>query len=357
MSENVRCLKQLIEKLLKSSSKVFIIGHNEPDFDSIGSAIGLQTLCKALGKEAYIVLDEPEIDIDPGVKKIIDECSSMFNMITVAECNELKDKNSLLIMTDVNKRNLIPLKDELPTFKDILILDHHEEDHNTINTPHQYIDPSISSASEIVSQLLHAFRVRYSKDVANFLLAGIVLDTKRYKKNTTKNTHDEAKKLMANGADNDFVNDLFLEEFDVDRKINDLVFNGTFFAHYHNMLLQDHNISFTLNRDAPHTIYRKKELAQAADKMLKYRIDAAFVLGFVKEGIVNICARGKTHIDVGSILSKLEGGGSPKSAGARITSDDILEVEELLMQIVEDVISPKKEDEDQKPHQKTKLPN
>ena len=58
MSENVRGLKQLLERLLKTSSKVFIVGHKEPDYDSIGSSIGLQALCKALGKEAYIVLDE-----------------------------------------------------------------------------------------------------------------------------------------------------------------------------------------------------------------------------------------------------------------------------------------------------------
>ena len=51
MSENVRGLKQLLEKLLKTSSKVFIVGHKEPDYDSIGSSIGLQTLCQALGKE------------------------------------------------------------------------------------------------------------------------------------------------------------------------------------------------------------------------------------------------------------------------------------------------------------------
>ena len=51
------------------------------------------------------------------------------------------------------------------SYKEILILDHHEEDLHTVNTPHHLIDPKISSASEILSQLIHAFKWKYSKDV------------------------------------------------------------------------------------------------------------------------------------------------------------------------------------------------
>ena len=356
MSENVRGLKQLLEKLLKNSSKVFIVGHKEADYDSIGSSIGLQALCQALGKEVYIVLDDPEIDMEPGVKKIVDEYSDMFNMISIDEYKKLKDEESLLIMTDVNKRHMIPFPEDIDSFKEILILDHHEEDQNTVNTPYHLIDPKISSASEIVGQLLHEFKIKYTKDVANFLLAGIFLDTKRFKKNTTQNTHDVARILIENGGDNDFVNDLFLEEFDADRKINDLVFNGTFFQHYQNMLFQNHNISFTLNREAPHTIYRKEEIAKASDKMLKYRIDAAFVMGFVKEGLISISARGKNQIDVGAIMSKMNGGGNAHSAGGRITSDNILEVEEQLMQIVAESIEQIDKNAQEQPLQKIKLP-
>lgn len=37
VSEVMKSLKVLLEYLLKETSKVFIIGHKEPDFDSIGS--------------------------------------------------------------------------------------------------------------------------------------------------------------------------------------------------------------------------------------------------------------------------------------------------------------------------------
>ena len=224
MSETLKNLKCLLKYLLRNSSKVFIVGHKEPDFDSIGSSIGLQVLCEALGKETYIVIDDPEIGLEPGVKKIRDESYKKYNMISVEELKELHDENSLLIMTDVNKDYMTPISSELGNFRKILILDHHEEDDKTVDTPYKLINPKISSSSEIVGQLLHVFKIKYGEDVANYLLSGIVLDTKRYKKNTTENTHDVATKLMSNGATTDFVNNLFLEEFDDDRKIYDLVF-------------------------------------------------------------------------------------------------------------------------------------
>lgn len=356
MSETLKSLKALLEQLVSTSSKVFIVGHNEPDFDSIGSSIGLQVLCEALGKEAYIILDDPDIGLEPGVKKIKDSSKEKYKMITLDDFLQLQDQESLLIMTDVNKDYMIPVTEYLKSFKEILILDHHEESDQTVNTPHRLIDPKISSASEIVGQLLHAFKVKYDEDVANYLLAGIVLDTKRYKKNTTQNTHDVAKKLMSNGGETDVVNDLFLEEFDDDRKINDLVFNGTFFQRYENMLFQNHQISFTLNRETPKTIYRKEDIAKAADKMLKYRVDAAFVMGFVKEGTIVISARGKNHIDVGQIMAKMNGGGNAQSAGGRVESDDIEQVELELISIVTDAIERLDRIEDEKPVQKVKLP-
>ena len=355
MSEVMKSLKTLLEYLLKHTSKVFIIGHKEPDFDSIGSSIGLQVLCSALGKEAYIIIDDPDIGMEPGVKKIRDESKGKYSMISLDEFHQLVDNESLLIMADVCKTHMTPIENDLDKFKEILILDHHEEDLFTIKTDNKLIDPKISSASEIVGQLLHAFRVRYPEDVANYLLAGIVLDTKRYKKNTTQNTHDVAKKLMSNGGQTDYVNDLFLEEFDDDRKINDLVFNGTFFQQYANMLFQNHQVSFTLNRESPTTIYRKEDIAKASDKMLKYRIDAAFVMGFVKEGTISISARGKS-LDVGKIMSKMNGGGNAQSAGGRIESNNIFQVEQDLMAIVSEEIEQIDKESQEKPLQKRKLP-
>ena len=48
--------KNLLESEIKKSSNVFIIGHNGPDFDSIGACIGLATLVEHFRKDAYIIV-------------------------------------------------------------------------------------------------------------------------------------------------------------------------------------------------------------------------------------------------------------------------------------------------------------
>ena len=86
----------------------------------------------------------------------------------------------------------------------------------------------------------------------------------------------------------DFVNDLFLEEFDADRKINDLVFNGTVLKAYAYDAFNNYTIGFTLNREKPTTIYSKEQIAKAADRMMQYRIEAEFAMGYVDEDVIKV---------------------------------------------------------------------
>ena len=223
MNEELYTLKELQEKIASSSSKVFIIGHNEPDFDSIASAIGLHALCKALGKEAYIIVNDHEVTLEPGVKKIKDTNIVTHNIISLEGYKLLRDKDSTLIVTDTNKKNLIAVGDILDDFKDIIIIDHHQTGEQTIKNASTYIDEGVSSSSEVVSQLLMATKVNCNPDVYTYLLAGIILDTARFKKNTTPRTHEVAKRLMNKEANTDYVNELFLADFNTDRVISDLI--------------------------------------------------------------------------------------------------------------------------------------
>ena len=333
MSEKFKLLKEMIEILITTHSKVFIVGHDGADFDSIGSAVGLKTLSNILGKEAYIVINDNEETIDPGVKKIIEDHRADYNIITLKDYQKLKDNESLLIMTDVNKKSMISLKDNLNEFESIVIIDHHKEGEDTVNTGYKFISPDISSSSEIVAQILNSYKTKYNKDVANHLLAGIVLDTKRYTKNTTSKTHDVAEKLINKGADYDYVNRLFLMDFEVARKISNLIFynTNTLLEKYQYSMLQTNNISFTINREKPTTIYRKEEIAAAADNMLDFEVDAAFVMGYIDSNTISISARSKANIDVSEIMKQMGGGGNQINAGCKIKSEDIFEVEKDLM--------------------------
>lgn len=354
-----------IESNIKNASKVFIVGHNEPDCDSIGAALGLSVIAQHFGKETYIIVNDNELELAPDVKALIDNNKKEHTIITLDSFRRLVDDNSLLMVADVNKKYLVSVKDDLDKFKDIIVIDHHLEDANTIPATKKLIDPKISSASEIVARLLNMSQIKYNKDVGNALLAGIILDTKRFYKNTTSTTLDVAEKLIRHGAEYDVVNRLFLSNFYQDQDIYMLMFdkpNGktsstignTHIQLYPRTLLQESTVSFTLNRNAPTTIYKKVDLAKAADKMLKYA-DVAFVLGYINEEEVSISARSKSDINVGKIMGRIEnGGGNGESAGGRVKTEDILAFEQDLMQLVQWGIPDFEEDD--KPKELLKRP-
>lgn len=340
MSDSAKKLKELLEKSICNASKVFIVGHNAPDYDSIGSALALSVIAKNYGKNVYIIVNDNDIGLDPGIKKILDENKKKHNIISLDECHTLIDEQSLLIATDVNKRYLVSVRDDLDKFSDILVIDHHDEDKDTILTAKKIIDPKASSASEMVTQVLTSLKTKYDQEIANYLLAGIILDTKSYQNNTTAITHDATKKLIQKGADLDYVNSLFLTEFDQEGKIELLIHTpgNTIFQEYQqDSLLKTRNITFTINRKNPGMIYQKLDIAKAADKMLKFRVaDASFVLGFLKENVVCISARSRSDINVGQIMGRMNYcGGNAKNAGGLVETDDIFSIEQKLMQEIQ----------------------
>ena len=340
MIESIEKLAQIVSVKMKKSSNVFLIGHNSPDFDSIASCIGLFVIAEAYGKKAYIIVDDDESTIEPGVKRIIDENRSVFRIIKKENFFKKVNGTSLLVVCDVNKKNMISIGDYVSKMSHVMVIDHHTEGEDSIETPHKFISQKASSASEIVSQVLERLNIPYSSDVANYLLSGISLDTKRFKQNTTAETHDVAVKLIEHGADIDFVNNLFLEEFESFCRISNLIINGTIIKKYSESLLAPIQVSFTLDRNHPEEIYMKEDYAKATDRMLKFNgIDASFALGYVEPGVIHISARGGKKVNVGLIMNEMGGGGNAQAAGGRIITNDIQSLEEELMSKVPSGIS------------------
>ena len=345
MSEMLKNLKKILLEVIKDSSKVFIVGHNEPDFDSISSSIGLWTICQLFGRKAYIIVDESNTSLEPGVRKIIDDGRSRFNIIDLNQFKQLLDDNSSLIVADTNKEYLLLVKDFLDDFKYSIVIDHHSSDHNTIDADYIFIDTSTSSASEIVARLLNSYHLRYDATVANYLLAGIQLDTNRYSNNTTSRTHNIAEKLIEHGANPSDVSKLFKAEFETDRRINNLIYNESLLETYERDVFQTRQVSYTVNRTSPQTVYKKEDLAKAADKMLDYNVDASFAIGHIDDKTISISARSKSDINVGEIMSKLNGGGNAFSGACKIVDRDIIEVENNLRDIVSSYICADSSDE------------
>ena len=361
-NERIKELSERLEENIDGASKVFIVGHNNPDYDAIGSALGIATIVKFLGKDAYIIINDGLSKLDLGVQNILAANSSYYNIITLEDFRKLVDDDSMLITTDVNKKYMVSVRDDLRSFKKVMIIDHHLDDEFTIDADYKYIDVAASSASEIVTRVLKKMNIDYSLKLANALLAGIILDTKRFQKNTSLSTFQATEELCQRGADYEAVNRLFVSDFKEATEINYLIsgneeLSNTRIVAYP-QLLGAPTVSFTVNRNKPSTMYNQVTLAKAADQMLNYNVDASFVLGYVSPDDVGISARSRGDFNVGEVLAKLQyldlpqvellafnpseivksGGGNKQNAGGRVTTTDIFKLEREIQRQVEEVL-------------------
>lgn len=325
MIKDLKQLKERLDYLLENSNKVFITPHMGPDCDAIGSAIALYMICQKFNKEAYIVIDDDILHIENGVKLIMSELPDTVNIVNLSDALGLMDDDSLLITTDTNKTNLVPF-DNFEDFKNIVIIDHHNCDEATIRTDDCYIDVEASSTCEIMYQLLCLFNIKIEHklediniknniSIANYLLGGIILDTNKLTKHVTSKSMDIVARLMKRGADINYANELFLDDFESDMRVQGLVSQTEW---------KMFNIGITWNIADLTKIYSKEDLAKAADWLLRYKsTDASFALGFIEPEKVYISARSKGCVNVGEIMRQMDGGGNEYSGATCINTGDI----------------------------------
>lgn len=328
--ETIKEFKNTLERVIKESEQVFIVPHIKADFDAIASCVGMYLIVKKLGKIPYILLDESFSEMEPGVKKIVEELSincgdkESISIINTDGYNKIKSGHDLLITVDLNKSYLTSCQNYLTEFKDIVVIDHHNEDEKTIDTKYKYIDVNVSSVSEMIVELLCCFNIKYDKRVADYLLAGIYLDTDSLKRNVTSKTYKMISKLFEKGVDISRVNDLFVYDFVSDRKVQELIGRTEFSTYTYAIALAEEGV-----------IYTREELAKAADYLSKYATDAAFSVGYIAKDEISVSARSsKGVIDVGEVMQELGGGGSPFSAATKITGKTINETGKTLTRVL-----------------------
>ena len=305
---SLREFRDKLEENIKNSNQVFIVPHTGADLDAIASSIALSYIVKKLGKEAYIILDEDPVRVEPGVKMIIDEAKNNISLINLDKYRRISSDNDLLITCDVNKSYMVCCKNELSNFRRKVVIDHHNEDCNTIDADLKYIEPSKSSTSEIVTELLSMFQIKSDSFLSNYLLAGIYLDT-----NASSNTMRIVAKLTGRGADITCVNKYFEEDFYSDRRVQNLVSRSEFYSY-----------TVALCVGSADERYLKEDLAKAADYLLRFKsVDASFAVGYVDDETISISARSKGNINVGEIMGRLEGGGNFFSAATKLQKREL----------------------------------
>lgn len=321
---------QLMAKMSRSDN-VIVMGHRFGDFDSFGASIGVARLAMLLGAKVNIAVDMRDVNIQPcvNVMQELDIYSHVF--VDSAEAFDLVGPDTLVVLVDHNTLERAQFSEIAKRVKDVVLIDHHRKtDVIPESVELYYIEPSASSTCEMLAEMLEATvnSQNIAKEEADFLLAGILLDTKQFTRNTGTRTFGAAQYLRSAGANPSDVYDLF--KTDAKDLAKEARFHTAITVYRNNIAIS----SCEGDTDETYRVIASK----AADKMLTLKdVEAAFTIVNIGD-LIHISGRSNGRINVQLILEKLNGGGHFDIAGAQIKSDSISSVLETLKDSIDDYL-------------------
>ena len=329
-----RIVAHALEELISETDNIMIMGHNNPDIDALGSALGIYRLAKSKGKEVHIVAETEGM----ALKAISESLKSDGQYTGVIVNNEIAENiitpETLLIIVDTNKASHVEDPILLEKTNKIAIIDHHRRSTDFIKESIlTFQEVYASSAAELVTELLQyaESQPKLTTLEAEALYAGIMMDTKNFTFKTGVRTFEAAAYLRRYGIDIIKVKKWFQSDLETYKKITEIIDKTEIIKDYI-------GISIYENDDKNSNII----CAKAADEMLTIGdITTSFVIGRTGEK-VNISGRSIGEINVQLILEKLGGGGHSTLAGAQLEGKTIQEAKEELIQKINEYFDEEK---------------
>ena len=319
-----RVIAQALSDLIKESSKIYIIGHKNPDIDCMGAAIGINSVVRMLGKECSIIIDDQSSGIKHVLKWFREDSDYDKVFINYDEIKSIEE-DALLILVDVHNKGYVQDIDLVSSCRRLVIIDHHRKAKDFIEGALiSYIEPYASSTSELVTEMIQYMieNPRLKTIEAEALLAGICIDTKNFYFKTGVRTFEAAAFLRKLGADTINIKKVFGDDLDTYIKRSEIMKSAKII----------NNIAIAI---CPPDIEDNVLAAQAADELLNITgIQASFVLVKIDEDIF-ISGRSLNKVNVQIILESLGGGGHMTMAGAKLENTTYEKAEERLREAIE----------------------
>ena len=315
-----RMIAHALRALMKQSSRIFIMGHKNPDMDCFGAALGISRIAKTVDKETYIVAgpyDDTMADLVQDAKDTGD-----YEFVSEEKALSLYKDNSMVVVVDTHRPGLVESMALVEKTEKLVVIDHHRRAEDVL--PHQvlyYMEPYASSASELVTEVVQyaCEKKSLSKVEADALLAGIMLDTNRFAVKAGVRTFEAASWLKRSGADLQTVRRYFQANAENFRIRAACVANAK--------IIDDH-IAMSIHEGQ--NVNAQIVNSQVADELLTIKgIEASFVAGMDETGETVVSARSLGAINVQRIMEHFGGGGHLNTAGARVQ----LSPEEILAEI------------------------
>lgn len=325
-----RVVAKSLCNLTDGAKNTIIMGHKGSDFDSFGAAVGLFRIIMNRSQNAYIAMDETHNNVGVLLRDFLISEEYSERIISLERAISLTDENTLIIIVDTHRPNMVEYPELLNHADKLAIIDHHRRSEDFIeDCVLTYHEPYASSTCEMVAEILQYMGDGDGISVAEAeaLYCGIYMDTKGFTFKTGARTFEAAAYLRKIGVDPVGVHKLFRNDLEMYIQKSKVISNAKVYRD---------NIAIAVCNEASKNI--QLVVAQAADDLLNIKgVEAAFVLAEIGSRII-ISGRSLGAINVQVILEKLGGGGHITIAGAQLENNSITIAELKLRNAIDEVL-------------------
>lgn len=182
-------------EMIRQAKHALIIQADNPDGDSLGSALAIEEIVESIGPKASLYCGVET----PGYLKHMTSWSRVHN--------ELPNDFDLIIFVDVSTNTLLDKVQKDKNFNMYqktpkLVFDHHKTVGNEIDSQLSINLPECSSTGELIYEFIESNKLKLSVSVAENIMNAILSDSQGLTNNaTTKRTYEVMAKLVECGVD------------------------------------------------------------------------------------------------------------------------------------------------------------
>jgi len=292
--------------VIKHSSRILLFAHSRPDGDTASSTLALREHLENKGKTVSIACFDPF----PSYLKSLS--SSQFEYPEHLNLTSYE----AVIACDSVERGLDKIISKLSSDQVVVLIDHHPD--ITLKGDINIVDPSYSSVCEIIYDYFEFIDARISKNMATFLLMGIVADTGTFQhSNTTARAMEIASTLMLKGASLSKIVDAIF----TNKKISTLKLWGKAFEKAKIDPKSGMIITVLTKKDIENCKAGTEDVAQVASILNTVPgTKFSLILSERNDGIIKGSLRSEEYkgVDVSKIAARFGGGGHKLASGFEI---------------------------------------
>lgn len=309
--------------LVNNSNTIYVVGHQGPDGDAIGSSFAVCLAMRKIGKKANVIMPK---------------CSESFKFLpgidSAVECVKEPEYDLLIAVDCSDKARLAILPEDYNKAKKVLMIDHHEK--GNVYGDVQVIESTMPAACQITFDFLTALNIEIDKDIATYLYTGLMTDTGSFNYATTRpSTLIVAAKLIEKGIDFS----------GICQKLNHTIKEGK--LRLISKTIDNMEVYFDGKLRYAYIDYETvKKLGlddEESEGMTNYlkMVENTEVAAYVRQredGSNKVSLRSNGNVDVSKIALMFDGGGHKRAAG--YTMIDALDVEkEKLLNVVGEMLN------------------